>query len=200
MELQSPFRAISASVDGDVLQVLASSNDTMTVSRLAAMIPQRSGPGIRLAADRLVEQGVLLLAVTGRTRSYALNDEHLLSPSLRAIAGAKGLLLERLRTLTAEISTPVAALFGSATQGTMRADSDIDILVVRADDVPDWNERLDRLASAVTRLTGNDARIVDPHIDDLGTPAYEPLVSEILRTGIIFRGDRRVLTEAKSRR
>ncbi|MFT3797739.1 nucleotidyltransferase domain-containing protein [Microbacterium sp.] len=197
MELQHPFRAITTSVDGDVLQVLASTHDEMTVSRLALLIPERSGPGIRLAADRLVDQGILRVRRIGRVRAYGFNDDHLLAPALRQIAQAKSLLVTRLQSVFNEAGTPLAVLFGSAASGEMNASSDVDILVVRPADADLWDEKLADLTVQISRLTGNDARIIDIDVEDLTAEQYAPLIDDVVREGIALAGD---LSELRARR
>lgn len=98
----------------------------MTVGWLSNLIPARSPAGIRLTVERLVEQGVIRVHSVGRTRGYSLNDDHLLAPALRTIAGAQVAFIDRMQALFHPLPTPFAAVFGSAARGEMRADSDID--------------------------------------------------------------------------
>jgi predicted nucleotidyltransferase len=103
----------------------------------------------------------------GSADQYRLNRAHLAAPYVEALAGLRTELLHRLAGELEQWAIPpvFAALFGSAARGDMRADSDIDLLVVRDDavdvDDPGWRDQLDSLASDVTAWTGNETRILE---------------------------------------
>lgn len=200
MQLQHPFRAIAPSVDGDVLHVLASIHGALTIADLTRLISERSRTGIFLAAERLVSQGILLRDIVGRTRSYRLNDAHILAEPVRAIADARATLLDRLREIAGTLDASYVALFGSAATGTMTPESDIDIIAIRhPDHTADWDAQVAAAAGNITRLTGNDARIIDILESDLEAPEYASLLEEILAEGVTLSGDDRVVRAARNR-
>jgi UTP:GlnB (protein PII) uridylyltransferase len=97
----------------------------------------------------------------GPAFAYRLNRAHLATEPIMALAGLRTTFLARLKRLLALWSQPpaYAAVFGSSGRGTMRPDSDIDLLLVRSDG-PDeaWDAQVDDLVSTVTAWTGNDLR------------------------------------------
>lgn len=200
MELQSPFAALAPTVDGDVLQVLASSYDEFTVARLATLLPHRSPNGIRNVAERLVVQGTLTARDAGRTRTYALNDAHLVAHAIREIAAVSTALVKRLGdAVTSWVDPPVyGAVFGSAARREMREDSDLDILLVRPStaDAQAWEHNLATLTRLATSWTGNDARIVDLDEIDLNSVAHRPLLEAVVAEGVTFAGDSGWLSRA----
>ena len=201
MEIQHPFRVITNSVDGDVLQVLAPIRVRLTIADLARLIPDRSRAGIQLAADRLVSQGILKLDVIGRTRTYRLNEAHLLAATVRSIANARSDLIHELKKIAADLDASYAALFGSAASDRMTPGSDIDILVLRSvDTTPEREQLLAAARERISALTGNDARVLDVDAYDIGDPAYAALAKEILQHGVTLHGDRAVLRDALSAR
>lgn len=204
MQLQNPFAVVTSGVDGDVLSVLASSRGEFTAPRLAQMIPARSLPGIRASLLRLVAQGVVAVHAVGRAQAFTLNDDHLAAPALRALADLKTTLLERLG---AHVSTwddpPVfGAVFGSAARGAMRVDSDIDVLLVHADDAdPDgWASDVAELTRVATAWTGNDVRIVDLSVTEAPDRTTESLLRTIAAEGLPFTSDADWLRRALTRR
>lgn len=67
----------------------------------------------------------------------------------------------------------------------MRPDSDIDMLLARADG-PDeaWDAQVDDLVGTVTAWTGNDLRPIVYTFTELDVPRGEPLLLAILESGI----------------
>jgi len=85
-----------------------------------------------------------------------------------------------------------AAVFGSAARGTMTAESDLDLLLVRADDAPRsvWDEQVGALAADVTRWTGNDTRPLEYTVSELAGSRDEPVLSDVLHEGLTVAGSR----------
>src|SRR5262247_3692319 len=95
------------------------------------------------------------------------NRGHLAAPHIGALANLRSDLIARTRAeLDAwKAGAEYVALFGSAARDDMRADSDIDLFVVRparidADD-DGWRAQVDKLTRHVTAWTGNDTRIIE---------------------------------------
>ena len=163
MRLQNPFAALSPTgLDSQVLLVPARVDAELTVLRIHALIPEEGSlPGIRIAAKRLADQGVLNQRVIPRVHLYALNREHRLVEFICAIADTRQGLIDRIRAMISAwcLQPSTAKLFGSAARNDMRSDSDIDLLFVFRDGVEE--EGLDlsgALADTIRAWTGNDVR------------------------------------------
>lgn len=203
MRLQNPFSALNPTgIDSQVLTVLARSNQYMTVHEIYRLLPEEgSEPGIRKALYRLVEQGVVHERVTGRSYAYSLNSEHLMADVIRKIANTKNELILRIKN---EISTwpvqPVTVkMFGSAARNEMRADSDIDLLVVMPDDTPDGleDDLAGVLAKRAYRWTGNDVR---PLIYRSSEVRPSAIFDSILKDGVDIAGDPKWLRKKISKK
>ena len=194
MELSAPLRVVTSAVDGDVLGVLARADTEFTVSDLRLRI-DRSAEGIRRALGRLVEQGIVIRRSVGRVSSYRLNRSHLAAPAILDLAELPMLLRRRIGDEIGTWPSPplFAAIFGSAARNEMRADSDIDIVLVG--DVigtPAGEERVAGLARSISEWTGNDARLlVYSESEVRGRFGDEAILTEILEDGIPLAGDRR---------
>ena len=106
---------------------------------------------------RLAAQGVVSAERVGPAFAYRLNRAHLAAEPITALAGIRATFLTRLEQLLASWSQPAAyaAVFGSAGRGTMRPDSDIDLLLVRSDGPDDtWDAQVNDLVSTVSAWTG----------------------------------------------
>lgn len=132
--MTDPTRAVTATLDGPVLAVLASAGKPMTVGEVAALTPRGSEIGVRKSLARLVEQGIVRATEMGRNRVHELNREHVAAPVAETLAGLRLSLWKRFRvTLGAWNPRPAyGCVFGSAARGDGDARSDIDLLLVRA--------------------------------------------------------------------
>ncbi|WP_075739383.1 MULTISPECIES: hypothetical protein [Actinoalloteichus] len=77
MELSRPFATITATLDGDILAVLARHRVTFTTGQLHRALPQFSQAGIRKVLRRLTEQGTVHTARIGSAYACRLNRDHL---------------------------------------------------------------------------------------------------------------------------
>jgi predicted nucleotidyltransferase len=117
--------------------------------------------------NRLADHGLVDRQEAGRALLYTLNRDHLAAPAVSVLAGMRSELLRRLRELLVgwDVAPVHVSLFGSTARGEGSTDSDIDLFVVRSDDVseddPGWRRQLDQLANQVARWTGNHAGIVE---------------------------------------
>lgn len=192
MRFQNPFAAMNTTgIDSQILVVLARSEQYLTVAEIHQLIPEvGSLQGIRKALARLVQQGTALERFTGRSAGYALNREHLLTPSIMNIANIKSEFIRRLSQTISEWETQplTVKLFGSAAREDMSDDSDIDLLVV----MPTTASRhtavtlVDELAAQAKQWTGNDVRPL-LYFEDEVTPAS--IFNSTLREGIDVTGD-----------
>jgi predicted transcriptional regulator len=134
VDLTDPTRAVTATLDGPVLAVLARSGRPMTVGDVAEEMPRGSEVGVRRSLARLAEQGIVQGTEMGRNRVYELNRSHVAAPIAEQLASLRLELWKRLRsTLKAWNPAPqYGCVFGSAARGDGDAGSDIDVLLVHA--------------------------------------------------------------------
>ena len=167
MQLDRPLRTVTPTVDGDVLAVLGRADADFTPSAVKDLIGEHSVEGVRNALNRLAGQGIVEQRRAGAAYLYRLNRNHLAAGPLIALAGLRDTLLSQVCARIARWSVPCAyaALFGSAARGGMRADSDIDIFVVRPLDVAAdddvWQEQLRELGHDIVTWTGNDTQVLE---------------------------------------
>lgn len=196
MQLQHPLATVTAAVDGDVLEVLARSDQEYSLTTLAGLIPHRSPAGIRIAALRLAEQGIVRHRVVGRSRLFTLNRDHLAASTIIELAHVRATFLTRLTEACNRIpQLTYAALFGSAARGEMRTDSDIDLFFVLSGETTqetaaDVEEQIHELATRATAWTGNDVRPVIYHEDAIEP---QPVLRAIAAEGITICGEDRWL-------
>src|SRR5665213_1305756 len=132
MDLSDPTRAVTATLDGTVLAVLAAAGKPLTVGQVAQQAVRGSEIGVRRSLARLVEQGIVRATLMGRNQVHELNRDHIAASVADALAEFRPELWRRFR---AELShwrpRPLyASVFGSAARGEGDESSDIDLLLV----------------------------------------------------------------------
>lgn len=164
MDVSSPHRAVSPSLDGDVVVALARIDGELTGREIARLVPG-SQRGVSNALSRLVDQGIVLRRDVGSAGLHQLNRDHIAADVVLAMAELRTVFLSRLRTALAgwDPAPLHASMFGSAARQDGDAKSDIDLLVVgKESDIndPRWLDQLDRLRDDTRRWTGNDVQLV----------------------------------------
>lgn len=197
LDLGAPYTAVLSSADGDVLRVLAGSTRPFT-GREVARLAGCSHSTVQRSLDRLVEHGLARREPAGRAALYTLNRDHLAVPAVEALTSLRATLIERLKEALADWDpAPThASVFGSAARGDGGTDSDIDLLLVRPDQVDEedrrWRGQIDELASSVQRWTGNRLAPLELDASEVQRLARDrpPLVDELRSDAIALVGPR----------
>ena len=167
MDFSQPFRAVTPTLDGSVLRVLARTTHPMTRQKVADLIGEASEAGVRKVLRRLAEQGVVIEARIGSHYTYAGNREHILWPAVEVFMSAADRLDSTIREHVEAWKVPALSveLFGSVAAGTSTADSDVDLMVYRPSLTEEqagvWDSQVAELRMAVERWTGNACEILE---------------------------------------
>ncbi|MCL1587306.1 MAG: nucleotidyltransferase domain-containing protein [Actinomycetia bacterium] len=186
MDWQNPLRSISPTVDADVLQVLARTHEPVTGNRLA-QLAGRSYAQVHAVVGRLVDHGIVDVQQVGRTYAYSLNRSHSLANGITASVAAPEDVESSIRDAVTgwAIQPASVAIFGSAARRTATHQSDVDLLIIRDDDVdeddPVWSGQVGDLAHTVETISGNRVQIVDLRESELNetTADQQPLIASL---------------------
>jgi hypothetical protein len=167
VDFSQPFRAVTPTLDGPVLRVLARTTHPMTRQQVADLIGEASEAGVRKVLRRLAEQGVVIEQRIGSHYTYVGNREHILWPAVEVFMSAADRLDTTIREHVEAWEVPALSveLFGSVAAGTSTADSDVDLMVYRPsltdDQVGLWDSQVAELRMAVERWTGSACEILE---------------------------------------
>lgn len=169
MNVAHPITTVIPGLAGPILQVLARTEQPLTGGALASLIgaDNASRAGVNKALKSLITGGLVLCQPAGRANLYTLNRQHVAAPAVVALSELRATLLERIRTLVATWTMqPVAvSMFGSAARGDGDTSSDIDLLLVRPDEVDPsdsgWAAQAAALVECVSRWTGNRCELLE---------------------------------------
>jgi predicted nucleotidyltransferase len=197
MQFSEPMAAAFPGLHGRVLGVLARTERALTGRAVAGLVrPPASTSGVQKVLDDLVRNGLVVAELAGRAKLYTFNRDHVAAPAIGELANLRDLFLSRLRSEAETWELPAASvwLFGSTSRGEGGPSSDVDILVVRPDDVSDsdprWLAQLETLADRATRWSGNPCNIVEYTTADLQRliRRRERLITELRRDAIPLAG------------
>lgn len=166
MDFVHPIRALIPGVTGHILEALVQAGQDLTLTALSQVADVSPAQASRVL-PRLQALGVVERRDVRPASLFRLVDGHVAVRSIRTLASARQRVLALMREQTAKIRPRPAnvTVFGSFAEGTARADSDIDVLVVRAASVDasdeQWNASLSRWTDKIGRASGNPVNLLE---------------------------------------
>jgi len=196
MDLSQPYTAICPSLEGPVLEVLARTARPLTGREIARLSRRGSERGVRLVLNRLVEHGLVTAQEAGSASLFLLNREHVAANLVEGLLRLRAELIERIRREVHQwISPPVhVSIFGSAARADGDTASDIDMLIVRPQQIADedaaWREQLHQLAEHIELWSGNHASLHELTPRDLKAALRrnEPIITSLRDQSITIAG------------
>lgn len=191
VDLDIPHKSLGMGATGDLLAVLATLRTPLSGRRIA----DDAGVSASQASNvlrRLTEDGLVTARTAGSSILYELNRDHVLAPAVELIVGANSEWRRRVidEVNEWELRPDAVMLFGSLAAGTSAPARDIDLLVLRPDNVAaddeTWTTQLADLATSVRRWTGNSVDLLD--VDQAELNANERLQRDLRRHGIALVG------------
>ncbi|WP_022887918.1 nucleotidyltransferase domain-containing protein [Agromyces italicus] len=195
MHLGHPAYDVLGESDARVLRQLDVLGDGASGRRIQQLSGVASLRTVQRILERLESVGLVDVQPIGRANRYSLNRSHILWQPISLLLDGSA----RAQTEIARIIEDVygehirhAVLYGSFARADAGSDSDIDVLIVWADEV-DLDCRLEMVGEAalrVERATGNRAQFLSVDSSELAAliDAEEPLIASIRDEGIALTG------------
>jgi predicted nucleotidyltransferase len=195
MDFVRPVEAVVGGAQGRLLAVLLETTAPLTLRRLASLAGVSPAQASRVM-PRLVELGIVDRHEVPPASQFLLVRDCVVAQPLLALADARSMALRQIGEAVSAISPePVSVVaFGSFARGEADAHSDIDLAVVRTDDVDDddegWAESIDVWRRQVRAITGNDVEIIEATASEATRKlrGRSELWRNIKRDGIVVHG------------
>ncbi len=164
MDLGTPLVTLLGPIDGRALTVLARSNALLNGRDVHRLMSGAASPGgVHAALRRLAASGLVLASDRRAETLYRVNRDHLLWEAIDAGLRTHAELRRRLRRLGESAPDGTAiVIYGSVSRGDADDTSDIDLLVVFHDDLPqdDRDDFANELARSARLWSGNDVQVI----------------------------------------
>lgn len=170
MDLCHPLTALIPGVQGRVLAVLTGTDAELTGRTVASLASSSPAQTLRVL-NRLVDLGVVERRDVPPAALFRLVPDNLVADALLGISQLRDVLISHMGRIADVIEpAPVSiTVFGSFARGDADADSDIDVLVVRPEDVEQYSEPWESSLAAwrerVARTAGNSVEILEESDD-----------------------------------
>jgi predicted nucleotidyltransferase len=195
MDFVRPVEAVVGGAQGRLLAVLLETTSPLTLRRLASLAGVSPAQASRVM-PRLVELGIVDRHEVPPASQFLLVRDCVVTRLLLGLADARSIALRQIGEAVSAISPePVSVVaFGSFARGEADAQSDIDLAVVRTDDVDDddegWAESIDAWRRQVRTITGNDVEIIEATASEATRKlrGRSELWRNIKRDGIVVYG------------
>ena len=195
MDFRSPVEAVIGGTRGRLLAVLAETTAPLTLRRLARLANVSPAQASRVM-PQLVELGLVERSEVPPASQFVLGRENVAARFVLRLAGSREAALEEISAAAGEIEpTPVSVIvFGSVARGEADDQSDVDVVVIRPDDVDEdderWSESVDHWRRRAASITGNQVELLEVAASEAGRKlrGRSELWQGIKRDGITVHG------------
>lgn len=195
MDFARPVEAVVGGAQGRLLAVLLQITAPLSLRRLASLAGVSPAQASRVM-PRLVELGIVDRYEVPPASQFVLARDNVAAQVLLQLADARAIALRQIGEAASTISPePVSVIaFGSFARGEAASDSDIDLAVVRSDDVDEddepWADSVDAWRRQVRTLTGNEVEIVEATVTEARRKlrGRSELWRNIQREGVVVHG------------
>lgn len=166
MDFVRPIESIIPGAQGRLLAALARVDSPLTLRGLAGTSKVSLAQASRLLPG-LVRLGLVERQDVPPAALFRLEKRHVVSSLVLRLEQVQAIAIRHQAREAGKIEPPPESmiLFGPLAQGTARAESDIDVLLVRGSTLPDddgrWRTSVDQWVANVRAVTGNEISLLE---------------------------------------
>ena len=195
MDFVHPVRAVIPGAQGRVLAVLAETTADLNLRTLARLAGVSVAQASRVMPD-LVELGLVERREVPPSSQFRLNHENVAARAILDLARSRDTALHRIGTAvdSLPLSPTSIIVFGSFARGEADTKSDLDVVVVRPDEIAEdddaWAAGVEHWRSEARAITGNRVEVleVSHHEVRARLAGKTSLWSDVARDGVTVHG------------
>ncbi|MDW3214765.1 MAG: nucleotidyltransferase domain-containing protein [Ilumatobacteraceae bacterium] len=195
MDFVHPVQAVIPGAQGRVLAVLAEATAEFNLRTLARVA------GISVAQASRVMPGLVELGLVARrevppSSQFRLIRENVAAQAIVQLARSRDRALTQIAdSATALAPSPVSVIvFGSFARGEADEQSDLDVIVVRPDEIADdddaWAAAIEQWRNEARAITGNEVEVLEIARDQMPArlESGSTLWRDVVRDGVVIHG------------
>jgi predicted nucleotidyltransferase len=196
VDYSRPVQTLIPGAQGQILGVLAETTAQLNLTAVSRLAGVSLAQASRVLPE-LVHLGLVERVEAPPSALFRLMDENLVGRLVRSMTHLHYLALGAVGDCSA-LQKPrpeLVIVFGSFARGDADADSDLDVVIVRPDDIDDfdaaWAESIVTLNQDLARAVGNPVNILEVGANELERrlKARSELWRSIRNEGIVVYGD-----------
>jgi predicted nucleotidyltransferase len=190
-----PITAVIPGAKGRILDVLVQTTAELSVRTIARLAGVSAAQASRVLPD-LVELGIVERREVPPSSQFQLVRSNVAAQALIALSRARESVLDQIGAAAAALPAPPVSVivFGSFARSEATSDSDLDIVVVRPDELEEddatWTALIDDWRDHVRAVAGNAVEILEVNRAEAGAKlgSRSTLWREIARDGVVAHG------------
>jgi DNA-binding transcriptional ArsR family regulator len=194
MDYVHPISAVVPGAQGRILDVLVETTAELSVRMIARLSGVSAAQASRVLPD-LVDLGIVERREVPPSSQFRLVRSNVAAQALIALSRSRESVLDQIGIAAAALPAPPLSVivFGSFARGEATADSDLDIVVVRPDDLDEdeaWTASIDGWRDHVRAVAGNPVEILEVSRTEVGTKlgSRSTLWRDVARDGVVVHG------------
>ena len=195
MDFVHPVRALIPGVQGRVLAVLAETTAELNLRTVARLADVSTAQASRVMPS-LVELGLVERREVPPSLLFRLSRENAAAQVVVSLASLYDTVLARIGEAAGQMSLPPVSMivFGSFARRAADRDSDIDVVIVRPDEVDGedetWVAGVEQWRRDARSISGNTVEVIEIELASAVKKLVSggPLWTEIARDGVVVHG------------
>lgn len=195
MDYVHPISAVIPGAQGRILDVLVKTTAELSVRTIARLAGISAAQASRVL-PQLVDLGIVERREVPPSSQFRLVRSNVAAQALIALSRSRESVVERIGEAAAALPTPPVSVivFGSFARGEATATSDLDVVVVRPDDLdedePQWTASIDGWRDHVRAVVGNPVEILDVSHAEAASKlgGRSTLWRDVTRDGLVVHG------------
>lgn len=195
MDFAHPVTAVIPGAQGRMLAVLAETTAELNLRTVARLADVSTAQASRVIPG-LVQLGLVERREVPPSSLFRLNRENAAAQVVIELAQLRDAVLDQIGAAAEGLPCPPASMivFGSLARSEARGESDIDVVVVRPDDVGEddeaWAAGVEQWRRIVRSITGNDVEVIEIKLANAieSLSGSGRLWEQVARDGIAVQG------------
>jgi DNA-binding MarR family transcriptional regulator len=190
-----PVEAVIPGAQGRILAVLVETTAELSVRSIARLAGVSPAQASRVLPD-LVQLGLVERREVPPSSQFRLVRSNVAAQALIELARSRDAVLDRIGAAAGQLPAPPLSVivFGSFARGQAGTDSDLDVVIVRSDDIHEdddtWSVSIEEWRTQARAIAGNPVEILETSRAEAAArlDGKSTLWRDVARDGVVVHG------------